>query len=134
MSERSRCDTVPAVSARKSTLLIGAIIAAGVALAGIGLPKCNGAGLGGTAEPGQSEPSEAPATQEPNANPRVLVQGDRCSVGDAEPASCADACAALLEARPAWVEIDGTAGTHKVVQDLRACLRESEIDVRMLSS
>lgn len=125
---------VAAVSARKSALLIGAIVAAGVALAGIGLPECNGAGLGGVAEPGQAEPAESAPPQSPRANPRVLVQSDQCIVDGAEPGSCSDACASLVEARPARVEIDGTAGTHKVVQDLRACLRESEVDVRMLSS
>ncbi len=122
------------MSARKSTLVIGAILAAGIALAGIGLPKCNGAGLGGTAEPGTDDPADPISEDRPATAPRVTVRGDQCALDDAEPIPCPDACAALVEARPSAVEIDGTAGTHKVVQDLRACLQDSEVDVRMLSS
>jgi hypothetical protein len=57
----------------------------------------------------------------------LVVQGDQCRRGSAEPQSCAELCAALDRTTAATVEIviEATAGRHGTVEELRRCIQEA---------
>lgn len=107
-----------------------AVLVAGIAaaaaylnnwLAGVGLP------LGGPTE--VSAPKDVDRADAPAARGRVVVQGERCMLaGDAAPRACDAACA---DVKGKEVDIDATVGAQKTVDDLRACLQQRGVKVRV---
>ena len=121
------------MAGRRSTLVLGAIVAAGLALASLGVPRCSGPGLGGSGTP-QEPKAEAPPEPEPNAALKIVVEGERCAL-EAEPAApCAEVCTRATSRAPQSVVLDGAAGAHGVVEELRTCLSDGGLTVRMLGS
>lgn len=55
------------------------------------------------------------------ARRRIVVQGERCRVGDAPLAACEAVCGE--QAAGSEVEIAATEGTHRAVEALRECLK-----------
>lgn len=116
-----------------------------VALAAAYLSDCiPGLGTGGSVGVPSSEtpatPAEPAKVEDAEAGEAgrlsIVVQGDRCRRGTAEPQPCDQLCAELdrASAGSTTVEIDASAGRHGAVEALRACLREAGFsDVRVRS-
>lgn len=121
------------MAGRRTTLLVGAIVAAGLALASLGIPRCTGPGMGGDGVPEGPAPAE-PAETPTSAETKVVVENQRCVLDGAAAAPCPEVCRDLLERAPEQVVLDGAAGAHGVVEDLRTCLSEGGLSVRMLGS
>lgn len=107
-----------------------------VALAAAYLSDCiPGLGSGGSLG---TPSSESPAEPEPKKDEKavgpsgggsmaITVKGVQCTLGDADPAPCADVCAGLdrTNADSVSVVIDSTLGQHGAVEDLRTCLKDA---------
>lgn len=66
----------------------------------------------------------------------IVVTGERCRVGSAEPEPCASACASFEPSAEGKtiVEVDAIEGTHGAVEALRRCLADAGFtDIRVRS-
>lgn len=121
-----------------------AVLALAVGLAAAYLSDCAGFGLGsgsGSASSDEDAKAQSPEpereTPPPEADAKagaaervVVVEGSQCRLGTAPLGSCDALCKTLVEA-PGPVTLDGVAGSHQVVDTLRQCLEDGEVDVRM---
>ena len=124
------------MAGRRTTLVLGAIIAAALALASLGIPRCTGVGVGG-APRGDGEPDERPDERSDvpaSTEAKVVVQAERCVLDGQSAAPCPEVCRLLLERAPEVVVLDGAAGAHGIVEAFRGCLVEGGVSVRMLGS
>ena len=121
------------MAARRTTLLLGAIVAAGVALASLGIPRCTGPGMGAGGTPEGPEPAE-PVEVKASAEAKVVVESQQCRLDGQPAAPCPEVCRAVVERAPEVVVLDGAAGAHGVVEELRTCLGEAGLSIRMLGS
>jgi hypothetical protein len=122
-------------------MLLGVVVL--VALLAAYLSDClPGLGSGGELGTPSSEAPAAPpsphkAAGEASASSLTLVvQGEQCRRGQAQPEPCAQLCASLDRTGAAATEIilDATEGRHGTVEELRTCLQEAGFArVRVLS-
>lgn len=113
--------------------IVGALIL--IALVAAYLSDClSGLGAGGKlGTPSSDAPTSPSATKAPaeaeGAGDRItiVVQGEQCRRGQAEPQPCPALCAALDRTHAATVEVavEATEGRHGTVEDLRKCLRDA---------
>jgi hypothetical protein len=126
-------------SARARPARLGplAVVAALVALVAGYLGDCF-AGLGFAPAPGgqvdearDKVQEKVKQTAEAIARPVVVVQGERCRLGDTPLRECEAVCGE--QASGAEVEIDATQGTHRAVEALRECLKGRGVKVKVHS-
>ena len=78
----------------------------------------------------ESPSSEPPVPEEPKAEMRtVVVEGSRCRLDGSELSGCEDVCK-IIEKSSGRATLDGVAGTHKVVEELRQCLEDAGVEWR----
>lgn len=114
-----------------------ALVAALVALVAGYLNDCF-AGLGFAPAPGgkveetrDKVQEKVKQTAEAIATPIIVVQGERCRIGDAPLRACDEVCAE--QPADAVVEVDGTQGSHRAVEALRECLTGRKAKVKLHS-
>ena len=78
----------------------------------------------------ESPSSEPPVPEESKAEMHtVVVEGSRCRLDGSELSKCEDVCK-IIEKSSGRATLDGVAGTHKVVEELRRCLEEAGVEMR----
>lgn len=112
-----------------------AFVAVLAALVGALLSKCiPGFGFGDAPQSESAEEPEVPpsareAPQESEAGPpevRIVVEGDRCSIGSGSPTQCEAVCEQVVrEFEGRNVIIEASAGRHGTVEALRSCLEQA---------
>lgn len=114
--------------------ILGALIL--IALVAAYLSDCL-PGLGSGGELGTPS-SDAPADPKASAEGKgageaagdrivIVVRGEQCRRGQAEPQSCPELCAALDRSHAATVEVavEAVEGRHGTVEELRKCLQDA---------
>ena len=84
-----------------------------------------GLGVDGSSTPETSAPAKSdPAPAKPAAVAlELVVDGERCRRGDAEPLPCDQFCRSLgTEPKTRKIQVDATLGSHAAVDSLRKCL------------
>lgn len=110
---------------------LAAIVAIAAAYLGNCMPGMGSGGSEGSATEESTKPAEPKAAAEADKSAAagttaVTVVGERCSVGDQDPAGCAAVCEKLGKAPDkGTVEIDAAKGTHGAVESLRTCLTQA---------